>query len=298
MNEGDWTDLTRWKAGDPLDFSYTVTFIPETLEKHKDTDIVADEGTVADNEVHWVAIGVSFMTVMMAVAIVYLITGNVVRRDVNTVNDPEQIDFGANRVGWKLIRLEVFQIPLQRNLLCAAVGSGMQLLMLIFILIALGCIGLYAGNQGSVRVSAILLYAFTAGKINAHIMSCCLAVSGYTSARLYKYLGGKHWAFNLILVSILYPAPFLAVWSILNNFAWAKGSSAALPIGTILVLLVMWLLISFPLTVVGGITGRLRFSDSLFEESRIQKIQKPIPDKPWYLQLIPSILITGIIPFL
>ncbi len=32
---------------------------------------------------------------------------------------------------WKLIRIEVFKCPSQRNLICAAVGSGFQLVLMV-----------------------------------------------------------------------------------------------------------------------------------------------------------------------
>lgn len=46
-----------------------------------------------------------------------------------------------------------------------------------------------------------------------------------------------------------------AVFFVTNSMLWAKGSSAAVPFGTLLVLLTLWLFISTPLTFVGAYFG-------------------------------------------
>ncbi len=38
--------------------------------------------------------------------------------------------------------------------------------------------------------------------------------------------------------------------------AWVYGTTAALPFGTIVIIVVIWALVTFPLTVVGGIMGK------------------------------------------
>lgn len=48
----------------------------------------------------------------------------------------------------------------------------------------------------------------------------------------------------------------LITFSFLNTVAIAYHSTAALPFGTICVIFVLWALITFPLTVVGGIAGK------------------------------------------
>jgi hypothetical protein len=59
-----------------------------------------------------------------------------------------------------------------------------------------------------------------------------------------------------MLTAGLYVVPFFLDWSVVNSVAWAVGSTQALPATTIVLLLLIWLLIGFPLTVVGGILGK------------------------------------------
>ena len=59
-----------------------------------------------------------------------------------------------------------------------------------------------------------------------------------------------------MLTAGLFVVPFFLGWSIINSVAWALGSTQALPATTIVLLLLVWLLAGFPLTVVGGILGK------------------------------------------
>ncbi len=89
-----------------------------------------------------------------------------------------------------------------------------------------------------------LLYALTAG------------VAGYVAAVSYKMMGGTNWVRNVLLTTALFCGPMLATFSFLNTVAIVYRSTAALPFGTICIILVIWALITFPLTVLGGIAGK------------------------------------------
>ncbi len=61
---------------------------------------------------------------------------------------------------------------------------------------------------------------------------------------------------NVLLTVALFCGPMLICFSFLNTVAIAYHSTAALPFGTICVICVIWALITFPLTVLGGIAGK------------------------------------------
>jgi hypothetical protein len=76
---------------------------------------------------------------------------------------------------WKLIRIEVFKCPNHRNLICAAVGGGFQLVLMVspipvkfkhqvLILFILGVLGMYYQHKGSILTASVLLYSLTAGE--------------------------------------------------------------------------------------------------------------------------------------
>ena len=96
--------------------------------------------------------------------------------------------------------------------------------------------------SGSVHVQ--VLYALTAG------------IAGYVAAVTYKILGGSSWVRNTLLTATLFCGPLLVTFSFLNTVAIIYRSTAALPFGTIVIILVIWAMVTFPLTVLGGIAGK------------------------------------------
>lgn len=81
------------------------------------------------------------------------------------------------------------------------------------------------------------------------------AIGGYVSSRVYKSFGGEAWKRNIILTPLLIPGFIFGVFFLLNLFVWAKGSSGAVPFGTMLALVVIWFVISVPLSVAGSWIG-------------------------------------------
>ena len=73
------------------------------------------------------------------------------------------------------------------------------------------------------------------------------------------------------------------MWSYLNTIAWSAGSTAALPFKTIIYIILMWLFIYVPLTLVGALTARIRVGDSLpFSNERLPRLKREIPPLKWY----------------
>ena len=75
------------------------------------------------------------------------------------------------------------------------------------------------------------------------------------SSRVYKSFGGDAWKRNIVMTPLLVPGLIFAVFFLLNLFVWAKGSSGAVPFGTMLVLVLIWFVISVPLSVAGSWVG-------------------------------------------
>lgn len=80
-------------------------------------------------------------------------------------------------------------------------------------------------------------------------------IGGYVSSRVYKSFGGEAWKRNIIMTPVLVPAFIFSVFFLLNLFVWAKGSSGAVPFGTMLALVLIWFVISVPLSVAGSWLG-------------------------------------------
>lgn len=110
--------------------------------------------------------------------------------------------------------------------------------------VAIALLGLLSpSNRGFLGTAILILYTFFG------------FIGGYVSARTYKALGGEAWKRNIILTPVLIPGFVFAVFLLLNLFVWAQGSSGAVPFSTMLVLVVIWFIISVPLSVAGSWVG-------------------------------------------
>lgn len=112
-------------------------------------------------------------------------------------------------------------------------------------------------NRGSIGTIAVLLYT---------ILGC---VGGYVSARVYKTFGGEAWKQNIALTPLLIPGIVFSTFFLLNLFLWAKRSSGAVPLSTMLVIILIWFIITVPLSIAGSWIGfKQPVSNSILEQSK------------------------------
>lgn len=186
-----------------------------------------------------------------------------------------------------MIHGDVFRFPQNATLFCAAVGVGNQLIILSFCHLLLALMGLISTTRrGSILAGVVVLYCLTS------------FVGGYTSVRLFQKMNGKNWVNCILLTAGLFPAPVVAVFAWVNSVALAHGSTSALPVTAILTCLALFVFISFPLTVFGGIMAK-NFADADFNApTRTTKVAREIPTEvPWYRGRTFQVLIAGFLPF-
>ncbi|CAH1412499.1 unnamed protein product [Lactuca virosa] len=80
--------------------------------------------------------------------------------------------------------------------------------------------------------------------------------AGYTASSFYHQLEGSNWVRNLLLTGCLFCGPLFLTFCFLNTVAIAYTATAALPFGTIVVIVLIWSLVTSPLLVLGGIAGK------------------------------------------
>jgi transmembrane 9 superfamily protein 1 len=139
-------------------------------------------------------------------------------------------------------------------------------------------------HHGSIDITVIVLYALTS------------FISGCVSASMYQKFGGEAWLANVNITSALFTAPFVLVWAVVNTVAWIYGSTQALPWTTVTLLLIIWALMGYPLTVVGAQFGR-HFGGSFDAPTRPKAICREIPDVPWFKSPLMHCLLGGFLPF-
>ncbi|CAA6667026.1 unnamed protein product [Spirodela intermedia] len=184
--------------------------------------------------------------------------------------------------GWKSIHGDVFRFPEHKSLFSAVLGSGTQLLALALLIFLLAQIGVfYPYNRGACFTALVLIYALTSG------------IAGYTATSMYLQLEGDHWVRNLLLTGCLFSGPVFLTFCFLNAVAIAYGATAALPFGTILVILLIWALVTLPLLVVGGVAAKWKRVE-FQAPCRTTKVPREIPPLRWYRGTEPQIAMAGL----
>ncbi|KAI1850065.1 hypothetical protein JX266_004444 [Neoarthrinium moseri] len=187
--------------------------------------------------------------------------------------------------GWKLLHADVFRKPEYGYLLAPLVGSGMQLLFMAFGLVLLSAIG-------------ILNPSFRGGFISAGVGLFIFAglFSGYFSAKVYKTFDGKDFGKNALVTAMLFPGLLFGCLFILNLFVWAQASSTAIPFGTLIAILTLWLCIQVPLVYVGSWYGFVK-TGAWEHPTKTSSIPRQIPQQAWYIKSMQAVLLAGLIPF-
>jgi transmembrane 9 superfamily protein 2/4 len=169
-------------------------------------------------------------------------------------------------------------------ILAVMIGNGAQLLLMTAVTLVFAVLGfLSPSSRGSLTTVMLIFYV------------CFGSVAGYSAARIYKMLGGEAWRQLVFLTAFLVSGVVFVTFLILNFFLWGANSSSAVPFGTMFALIVMWFLISAPLTFVGAFFG---FRHPLIEmPCKTNQIPRQIPPQPLYLNRWVASLIGGILPF-
>ncbi|CAH1776014.1 unnamed protein product [Owenia fusiformis] len=238
-------------------------------------------------EIHWLSIINSMVLVFLLIGFVVIILTRVLKNDFAKYNteedDSEDLDQDEN--GWKIIHTDVFRFPPYKSLFCAILGVGSHFLAIATGILLMALLGFFnVHRHGSINTAGIILYAVT---------SC---IGGYVSANNYRKMGGVNWVWNINLSSSLFAFPFFVVWSFINSVHWSYGSTQALPWTTIIMLLALWIIVGYPLTVIGGIFGK-NWANGFDAPCRTKNIPREIPPIPWYKSTLAHCIVGGFLPF-
>lgn len=277
------------KEGDEVEFSYSVTWVPSDITFEKRMDRYEASGFLpASYTVHWLSIANSFVLVALLTVFLAVIMMRVLKNDLARYmreDDGDELGMAEDETGWKLLHGDVFRFPPYLSLFTAMLGAGTQLLCMVGLLLLLALLSVYSPTaKGAIATAAIILYSLTAG------------AGGFIAGRMYKQCGGSNWVWNTILTASLFPLPTFVVFVILNSAAWRRGATAALPFGTIVIIISLNLLVTFPLTVVGSIVGRNSAGD-FDAPCRTTKVPRQIPEAPWFRQMPAQMFVAGFLPF-
>ncbi|XP_071733505.1 transmembrane 9 superfamily member 7-like isoform X2 [Rutidosis leptorrhynchoides] len=262
-------------------FTYDATFKESEIKWASRWDVY---NLPNDDPLHWFSIINSLMVVIFLSGMVAMIIMRTLYKDISSYNQLDTQDEVQEETGWKVVHGDVFRAPMNSELLCVCVGTGVQIFGMTLATMIIAFFGfLSPSNHGEHTIALFLLWVFMG------------LFSGYSSARLYKTLKGNEWNKNTLKTSLLFPGISFAIFFVLNALIWGEKSSGAVPGKTMFTLVCLWFGISVPLVFIGSYLG---FKKPVAEDPvKTKKIPRQVPKQAWYIKPVFSILIGGILPF-
>lgn len=240
---------------------------------------------VYDPTIQWFSlINCSIVVVALSSVVLHMLL-RALKNDFSRYNEFNLDNEFHEDSGWKLSHGDVFRVPPRSLLLSVLVGSGVQLFLMTACSIFFAALGfLSPSSRGSLPTVMFILYALFG------------FVGSYTSMAVYKFFKGPFWKVNMLLTPVLVPGGILATILLLNLFLICVHSSGAIPAGTLLFIIVLWFILSIPLSFAGSLIAykRCHLDD---HPTKTNQIARQIPIQPWYLKTIPVSLIAGVFPF-
>lgn len=299
--DGEWNGKNRLTTCDPhAKRTVTSSDSPQEVEDKKEIiftyDVEFEESDIkwasrwdtyllmADDQIHWFSIVNSLMIVLFLSGMVAMIMLRTLYRDISKYNQLETQEEAQEETGWKLVHGDVFRPPINSDLLCVYVGTGVQFFGMTVVTMTFAVLGfLSPSNRGGLMTAMLLLWAFMG------------VFAGYASARLYKMFKGSEWKKITLKTALMFPGVVFVLFFVLNALIWGEKSSGAVPFGTMFALVFLWFGIAVPLVFVGSYVG---FKKPAIEDPvKTNKIPRQVPEQAWYMNPVFSILIGGILPF-
>jgi transmembrane 9 superfamily protein 2/4 len=225
-----------------------------------------------------------YMSVLNSVMIVIFLATciAIIYNDLRVDPNEEQEDDS----GWKMVHGDVFRPPTYPMSLSVLVGSGAQITVAILVTLILSQTNLINPAMKGQALSNIVLIYFFSG-----------TVSGYISARIFKFCGGKNWKLNTVVTAVAFPGTIIGMFMILNIFLAFCGSSNTVDIFTIFCAFGLWIGVASPLVFFGSFIGFKR--DPISVPRRTNQIARVVPPQHYTLEGSKcSSLIIGGLPFL
>ncbi|KAG7947551.1 hypothetical protein I3843_14G100900 [Carya illinoinensis] len=265
-----------------ITFTYSIIWNESSAKFEKRMDKYTRTSSVPIiHQTHWLSFINSIVIIVLLMGLLALLLMRRLKNDIRKCADGDEEE--DKEVGWKYVHGDVFRHPPNLSLFCAVLGVGTQLLTLVFVLFLLAFLGvLYPYNRGALFTSLVLIYSLSS------------VVGGYIAASFHNQFAVTGWERSVRLVGILYLGPFVVTASILNTVAISYGATAALPFGTIILILLMCACVAIPLLAFGGVIG-YRFRSEFQAPCATKRIPREIPPLAWYRKTSCQMFIAGLL---
>ena len=164
------------------------------------------------------------------------------------------------------------------------VGTGIQILAMIFFFLIFAVIGFVSPQNRGTAISFLYFFFIVLSNI-----------SGYYSARYYKMFQGSDWVGCTMLTSMLFPSFIFIIFVIINLVNYFENSAATVSFPTMLVLLFIYCMLSIPNVWLGSFIGYKK--TTITNPGKVNKLSRDIPAQPWYIRMKILVPLGGILPF-
>ncbi|KAL0389992.1 UNVERIFIED_CONTAM: Transmembrane 9 superfamily member 5 [Sesamum calycinum] len=251
-----------------VDFTYSVSWKrTSTPYKNRMDRYSAASLLPILQKTHWFSFVNSIVIVILLMGLLTVLFMRHLKNDIRkwSIGDEDE----EKEVGWKYIHGDVFRCPRNLPLFSAILGSGTQLLSMVLILFVLAFLGVFHPySRGTLSSSILISYILTT------------VVAGYSSASFCSQYAETGWERSALLAGILFSGPFLLTAFFLNILAAYFNVTTALPLGTILLIFLIYTLVAIPLLVLGGVVGH-RYKSDLQSFPVTKKCPREIPSLSW-----------------
>jgi len=284
--------IVKQKKGDAeqiIQMTYSVHWIQSDIPFHRRFDRYLDFAFF-EHQIHWFALGNSFLLVIFLVGMVSLLFLCALKKDYETMalQDDHDYDKVVEETGWKKLHGDVFRKPEQLPLFSALIGTGYQLYTSFLLVVLLAITGRLYDTRGTIATASVLTYSVTS------------LVSGFTSSQtflLYSNKENTQWKLTMGLTGLLLPSFIFVIAFFLNILSVIYRATNAISMLTFLTMVLIWIL-SMGLLLVGTLIGRQSYEGANFPCAVNPNFVRPLPnDRPFYMQPIVFCLMVGILPF-
>ena len=235
-------------------------------------------------EMHWIGLINANILILVVSCLVVYILSRAIKKDIDIYNQKVIADEIIDEYGWKQVCNDVFRRPKNLMLLCAFIGTGVEFFFIFVNFTISSLLGFMSPEKRSIMLN-ILVFLF-----------CIMGLfAGFVSAYIYKLNSGRNWIKCSLLTTIIFPSMFMLTLFITRIMFSFEKSTEGFKISEFFILTIVWLCISFPLTMIGSLFGYRQKAIKM--PCKVNAVPTKIGNKPWYLKLKYITWFTGLIPF-
>ena len=150
-----------------------------------------------------------------------------IRKDLDKYNMEEKEE-AVEEIGWKQTHGDVFRTPQRPALLAVFVGSGVQVIIMVVLVLIFAVLGfLSPAHRGGLITTILLLFVFLS------------VFAGFYSGKLYKTFHGENWKANALMTSLMFPGICFFTFITLNFLLIFERSSGAVPFVTLITIIIL-----------------------------------------------------------